>query len=413
MRQEHDRFGAINLPSSCLYGIGTARCLENLSFSGSNLGDYPDFLQALLSVKRACAKANLNTGALTPSLYQAITTACLELARTEHSVHFPVDMLHGGGGIAFNVNMNEVIANFANLKLGHQPGQYCPVHPSAHVNVNQSTADVCHTALRLAIITASSRLDKTLRELTDAFTRKRCDLLPIVTLARTCLQDAMTVSLGEAFGSFAAVVERRRNELNWSVSKLKKVNLGGTVIGSGDGASSDYRAIILEMLCETTSLDFSARENLYDAAQNSDDIGAVSAQLRLLAQCLIKISKDLRLLSSGPAGGFGEITLPPLQDGSSFFKGKVNPVVPETVIQACIQVLGADTSMQQALEHAELNLNVFEPSMAKNSLDAVNMLTDSLRLLVDRCIPGVEANQERCASLANYSQLAKMLAPRM
>jgi aspartate ammonia-lyase len=410
VRIESDRFGEVSLPSTCLYGVGTARCLENLSFSRSPLSDYPDFLAALLTVKRACAAANLASGLLTESIHRAIESACINLANHDQRCHFPVDMLHGGGGIAFNVNLNEVIANSANVQFGRLPGEFSPVHPTKHVNLSQSTADVCHTGVRLAIIKASLRLDNALKRLSKTLCLKKVEFLPIKTLARTCLQDALVVPLGETFGAFDAVIERRRKELCNSINKLERVNLGGTVIGSGDGASQTYRAVVIGILSDYSSVSFGTRENLFDAAQNSDDIGNVSAQLRLLAQSLIKICKDLRLLSSGPNGGFGEITLPALQEGSSFFHLKVNPVVPETVIQACMQVLGADTAVQAALEHCELNLNIFEPAMAKNMLDAIDMMATSITLLSDKCISGISANKERCTQLAEQSHPSKLQA---
>lgn len=404
VRIERDRFGPLELPSSCLYGIGTARCLENLSFSNSKLSDYPDFLNALLSVKRACAQANLASGLIANEIQHAIDNACLKLAHADHRQSFPVDMLHGGGGIAFNLNVNEAVANYANLQSMGAAGVYFPVHPAKHVNLCQSTADVCHTSLRLAIVVAARRLDMALESLSDAFARKSAEFRPIKTLARTCLQDAMTVSLGAAFGAFDTVTARRRKEFASSVDQLKKVNLGGTVIGSGEGANSRYREQVINSLAEVTAITFTQRENLFDAAQNSDDIGNASAQLRLLAQSLIKTCKDLRLLSSGPNGGFGEITLPALQDGSSFFQGKVNPVVPETVIQACMQVLGTDTTIQAAIEHGELNLNIFEPAMAKNMLDAIQMLSAAISLLSEKCISGITANKERCSQLVEFAQ---------
>jgi len=401
VREEHDRFGTIALPPECLYGIQTARCVENLSFSQSRLSDYPEFLSAMALVKLACAKANLSAGVIDSAAASSIEGACAEINSGLYREQFPVDMLHGGGGIAFNVNLNEVIANVANLKLGGKPGSYSPVHPRVHVNASQSTADVCHTALRLALLGRSEELLGRLRLLEQAFAAKRADLAAVTTISRTCLQDALPVALSETFGAFEALVGRRTDELLQSTAKLVAVNLGGTVIGSGAGAPREYRAVVIKELSGLCGREMKTRENLYDAAQNIDDIGAVSAQLRLLAQTLIKVAKDIRLLSSGPNAGFAEITLPQLQDGSSFFAGKVNPVVPETLIQACMQVLGCDTVVQAAIEHGELNLNVFEGATVKNLIDAFNMLSAATTLFTEKCVTGIEPNRERCERYAN------------
>ncbi len=400
MRQERDRFGVITLPDQCLYGIQTARCIENLSFSDFKLADYPSFLSCLALVKSACAKANQSAGMIEDNIARAIEGACQEIGSGRYRDQFPVDMLHGGGGIAFNVNVNEVIANVANMRLGNTPGSYNPVHPKKHVNASQSTADVCHTALRLTLLSRSEELFGALRRLTQAFAEKRLEFSSISTIARTCLQDAMPVKLSETFGAFEALVKRRCDELYGSIAKLSSVNLGGTVIGSGDGASSEYRKAVIEALSKLCFREIKIRENLYDAAQNIDDIAAVSAQLRLLAQSLIKVAKDLRLLSSGPHAGFGEIYLPQLQEGSSFFFGKVNPILPETLIQACMQVLGCDCVVQAALEHGELNLNVFEGATVKNLLDMLNMLAGAISLFTDKCVNGITANEERCEGYA-------------
>lgn len=241
MRQETDRFGTITMPSGCLYGIQTARCIENLSFSKSYLKDYPQLLKALLQVKTACARANSAAGVVTAELGRAIENACGDAMKEEYRSQFAVDMLHGGGGIAFNVNVNEVIANIANISAGGQAGAYEPVHPKEHVNASQSTADVCHTALRLALRESSAGLIVELRTLKDALAGRKLALGQVITVARTCLQDAMPVSLGEMFGAFAALIKRLADELEACREILGAVNLGGTVIGSGEGAPEAYR----------------------------------------------------------------------------------------------------------------------------------------------------------------------------
>jgi aspartate ammonia-lyase len=400
VRQEEDSIGKIQLPSDRLYGVRTARCLENLSFSGCTLSQYPELISALAVVKKACALANIEAATIPAELGSMISAQCDRLLSGEFQEHFPVDMLHGGGYIAFNTNINEVLANLANAAAGSGIGTYAPVDPKTHVNCGQSTADVCHTAVRLAIIGSFEKLSSALDLLISSFRRLQTEFAPINTVARTCLQDAMPVSLGESFGAYTAFVERRKQECARAVADLHQINLGGTVIGSGDGADEKYRHNVVQKLSNICQRNLRWRANLYDAAQNIDDLIAVSSQLRILAEGLIKIAKDIRLLSSGPNCGFSELVLPAVQEGSSFFAGKINPVVPETMIQACMQVLGCDRAAAAALEHAELNLNIFEGVAAKNVLDACRMLTAATQLFELKCVSGIRARQDVCQSHA-------------
>lgn len=406
MRTEEDRFGTITLPDECLYGIQTARCLENLSFSGFELSRYPRLITSLALVKRACAQTNAHSSVISKNIAKAIESACITLEAGEHHDQFPIDMLHGGGSIGFNVNINEVIANLANISLGEKPGSYNPVQVKQHVNACQSTADVCHTALRLALLAAGDQLLEELASLKHSLNSKKQELAPIQTIARTCLQDAMNVSLGTYFEGYEELVNRRSAELAHKLEALHRINLGGTVIGSGDGATPEYRNIVVEILSAVAGKKLTLRQSLYDAAQNMDDVAAVSAELRILAQSMIKVAMDIRLLSSGPQTGFAEIILPAVQDGSSFFVHKINPVVPETLIQGCMQVIGADRVVQAALEHGELNLNIFEGIAAKNLLEAFSMLTSSLRLFRLRCLDGITANEERCKQYASNNRFS-------
>jgi aspartate ammonia-lyase len=367
-----------------------------MSFSGQSLSQYPQLIASLAIVKRACAQANIMAGTLPSQLGALIAEQCNRLIGGEYREQFPVDMLHGGGYIAFNTNINEVIANLANIAAGGHAGTYTPIDPKSHVNCGQSTADVCHTAVRLAIIQLFASLQDALQDLGEHFQRLAVELRPVQTIARTCLQDAMPVSLGESFGAYAAFIERRARECRRAVLSLQEINLGGTVIGSGEGADERYRQLVVNELRTLTGLDLNWRANLYDAAQNIDDLILVSSQLRILAEGLIKIAKDIRLLSSGPNCGFSEVVLPAVQEGSSFFAGKINPVVPETLIQACMQVIGCDRAASAALEHAELNLNVFEGVATKNIMDQINMLAAATRLFTNKCISGIAAREETC-----------------
>ncbi|WP_423969563.1 lyase family protein [Candidatus Binatus sp.] len=403
-RIEKDLLGERAVPADALYGIHTVRAVENLGFSGRTLANYPDYIRALATVKKAAARANRDAHVIDARRQDAIERACDALIRGEHLAQFPVDMLAGGGGIAVNMNVNEVVANLANEHLGAAHGSYLPVHPKRHVNASQSTADVCHTAARMTVLDRWSGLRRTLRRCVAAFRAKAAELRPVITISRTCLQDASRVSLGELFGGHAEVVARRAAEIERSVRSLTRINLGGTAIGSGSGAPASYRRAIVGRLNEIADQKFTLRPNLYDAAQNIDDLAAVSAELAMLAEALIKIAQDIRLLASGPEGGFGEITLPAVQESSSIFPGKINPVIPETMIQCCFQVLGCERATRLALERGELNLNVFEGAAAANLFDALELMERSVALFAERCVSGIVANRKRCRELASRAR---------
>ncbi len=397
-RLESDTFGSVEVPQDALWGVQTQRCLENMSFSGRRLGDYRELVTALALIKRAAAEANVKAGVLEGTICQLISSACQEILSGEHLDHFPVDILAGGGGVGINMNTNEVIAKLANRWKGSLPGTYAPVHPFRHVNASQSTADVCHTAYRLAICSAFEGLSAELEALSAVMAQRAADFEPVLTMGRTCLRDALPVSLGSLFAGYASMIERRTKELAASVDKLSAVNLGGTVLGSGAGAPAGYRLCVLDILSHLSGRSLSHRLNLYDAAQNIDDLAVVSSSIRHLAGALMKVARDLRLLASGPQAGLSEIRLPTLQAGSSFFANKANPLIPETMIHCCLQVIGNDRAVQAACEGGELNLNVFEPVAFTNIMDSLRMLGRAVTLFRRLCLEGLEADLARCAS---------------
>jgi aspartate ammonia-lyase len=403
-RIENDLLGEHAVPADALYGIQTVRAIDNLRFSGRTLGNYPDYIRALATVKKAAARANRDAHVIDARCQGAIEQACDALIRGEHLDQFPVDMLAGGGSIAVNMNLNEVIANLASEYLGGARGDYQPVHPKLQVNASQSTADVCHTAARMTVLNRWNGLRRALGRCVKVFRAKAAELRPVVTISRTCLQDALPVSLGELFGGHAEVIERRAGKLAQSMRALARINLGGTAIGSGSGAPAIYRNTIVRRLNEISRQKFVRRRNLYDAAQNIDDLAVVSAELAMLAEILIKIAQDLRLLGSGPEGGFGEIILPAVQEGSSIFPGKINPAIPETLMQCCFQVMGCERATRLALERGELNLNVFEGAAAANVFDAIEMMRQAVTLFGDRCVSGIVANKKRCRELASRAR---------
>ncbi|MFJ7684289.1 lyase family protein [Peribacillus butanolivorans] len=400
-RTEKDSFGEVDIPITALYGIQTMRTVQNLSFSGKKLREYPEYIQSLARVKKAAAMANQEAGVIAASISQPILHACDQLIEGYYHDQFIVDILHGGGGIGTNMNVNEVLANLANQYLGSSLGKYSPVHPVEHVNASQSTADVCHTAARMAIVQCFQRTDEELTKACNILEEKAQAFVNVTTISRTCLQDAMRIQLGDVFSGYVSLLKRRHRSLKEAVMSLLTVNLGGTVIGSGVGAPEKYKEVVIEKLREVSKQNIILRDNLFDAAQNIDDLAHASKQLSLFATSLIKVAKDLRLLSSGPEAGFSEIRLPSVQAGSSFFPGKVNPVIPETMIQSCFQILGCDRVVQAALEHGELDLNVFEGSACANIMDGLNMLTNAIALFSELCLQGVEVNMERCDELSN------------
>ncbi|HTY16269.1 MAG TPA: lyase family protein [Myxococcota bacterium] len=394
-RVEADRLGSLELPADALAGIHSERALRHLGFSGRRLADYPELVRALALVKRAAARANRAAGQLGAREADAIEAACQALAAGEAAEALAVDPLAGGGGIAVNMNANEVIAG-----LARRAGVV--LDPKRHVNASQSTADVCATAQRLAVMDRWDALAPALAALVSALGAQAEAGRAVPTIARTCLRDGLATTLGTLFEGHAEAVARRSEALGRGVDALRAVNLGGTVIGSGEGAPTAYRERVIGELAALSGRALAPRASLYDAAQNADDLGAVSAELAALARALVKLGSDLRLLASGPATGFGEIELPPVIEGSSFFAGKSNPVVPETLLHCAFQVLGCDRAAQAALERAELQLNVFEAVVAVNVLDALAMLARAVPHAA-ACVRGLHADAERCRSHAEHA----------
>ena len=354
----------------------SARLTRCRDAAARGLATWPPICAACCSVKKAAALANVRAGALVPALGELIAQACDRLLTHFNPSDFPADPLLGGGQIALNMNVNEVVAAVANdiaRQQGIAPHGASQVHPKMHVNLSQSTADVCHTAAHLAVLEAWEGLASALDYTVATAQGKARDFAPTMTLARTCMRDASAVSAGALLEGWARVLARRAAALAHAAAQLEQVNLGGTVVGAGDGACVSYRGEILAQLRQVTGR-LTMRPSLVDAAQNADDLGAFMASLGLLATSLIKIAKDLRLLSSGPSGGFAEVLLAPVMEGSSFYPGKVNPVMEETLMQAAFEVLGMERTTMAALEHGELHLNVFEGVAAVKIIQATQML---------------------------------------
>lgn len=413
-RTESDSLGVVEIPLGCLYGINTARGRENFAISHRILGDEPAFIRALARVKMAAAMANRELGVLPPGTADAIVTACTEIAAGKHHEYFVIDMLEGSGGTSINMNANEVIANRALQILGQSPGDYRRVHPNDHVNLGQSTNDVVPTALKLACYEEAQPLSKVLTRLAEALQARAAEFSDILRLGRTCLQSAQPMTLGQAFGGYAAAVSRARDKIAVAAGDLLIVPLGGTAIGTGLGAVDGYCEAAIRQLAEATGWPITGSEDLFDGMQNADAFARFSGELRVAANIIGKIAGDLVILSSGPAGGLGEVTLPAVQAGSSIMPGKINPVVPMMMQQLAFAISGNDLAVSMAALQGQLEINHFEPIMASRIFDSLRLLTNGAHLFADRCIDGLQANPGRSLqNLMESSALATAFVPQL
>jgi len=353
MRTEHDMLGTVLVPADALYGAQTRRAVVNFPLRGQrSLGEFPHVVRALVLVKQAAAMANGRAGCLDARLADAIVAAGGDVFDRELYNQFPIHHLHGGGGTSANMNANEVIANLAEERLGGRRGEYRIVHPIEHVNRHQSTNDVYPTACHLAILLRWPEIEPDLRALVESMGVRAAQLSGRPRIARTCLQDAVAVDFGDLLGGYAALLRRGWAHAAAAVDALHAVNLGGSIVGRLDDVPGGYAEAVVPALREITGDPCYVRsDNLFDAAQNIDDLVRVSSELNVLARGLVKVCRDLRLLSSGPEAGLGEIRLPAMQPGSSAMPGKVNPVMPEHAIQLCLKATGLHAGCQAALDH--------------------------------------------------------------
>ena len=397
-RIESDLLGEVSVPIDKKYGGQTQRALSSFPLRGEKcFADYPELLSAMLMIKLACAKANLRAGQLDEKMAGAIMETVHELLLDIPCEHFQVHAFHGGGGISFNMNVNEVIANIANKTFfGKEYGTYSPIHPNDHVNLNQSTNDVFASGCHLAIIKKYTVLDNRLAELERAVGTLKKKYAQVMKISRTCLQDAVEISCADFFGGYASFVSRANKRLKTSVDELFRINLGGSIIGRMDDVDQRYFIEVIPILRDILDDNRLERStNLFDASQNIDDMVNVGSQVNLLARGLIKIAKDLRLMASGPQTGFGEIELPAIQPGSSAMPGKINPSVPEFLVQSCFQAIGRCTAVEMALDHGELDLNVWEAPVVTNILDAMSCLENGVAVFTRDCVEGMKVNISR------------------
>lgn len=402
-RSEHDFLGDMMLPVDALYGIQTARAVENFPITDVRLRDFPELVVALAMVKKACALANMDSGVLSTRAHDAIVAACDSIIAGQHHEHFVVDMIQGGAGTSTNMNANEVIANLALIKLGHRPGEYTHLHPNDQVNLSQSTNDVYPTAMRLAVVSQCGNLVGALDRLRKSYARKAVEFAHIGKVGRTQMQEAVPMTLGMEFGGFAATVEEDIDRVNQLSELLKEVNLGATAIGTGINSPAGYGQRAIAHLCQVSGYSFVKAKDLIEATSDVGAFVTFSGVLKRIAVKLSKICNDLRLLSSGPRAGIGEIRLPAVQPGSSIMPGKVNPVIPEVVNQVAYQVIGNDLTVTFAAEAGQLQLNAMEPVIILNVLQSIRILNRAINVLAERCVDGIEADAERCADRVNNS----------
>ncbi|MFG2887525.1 aspartate ammonia-lyase [Streptomyces sp. NPDC048297] len=412
-RTEHDMLGDVDVPADAYYGAHTARAVVNFPLTGETLASRPHLIGALAAVKEAAAWANTEVGALDGTLASAIADACAEIRGGALHEQFVVDLIQGGAGTSTNMNANEVVANRALELLGRPRGDYRALHPLDHVNLGQSTNDVYPTAVKLALDRHIAGLLVALGALREAFAGKAAEFSDVLKMGRTQLQDAVPMTLGQEFGAFAATLAEDEQRLAEARLLLHELNLGGTAIGTGLNARPGYRERAVEHLRRLTGIPtLVSAPDLVEATQDVGVFVQLSGVLKRVAVKLSKICNDLRLLSSGPQAGFGEITLPARQAGSSIMPGKVNPVIPEAVNQVAFEIIGNDVTVTLAAEGGQLQLNAFEPIIYRSLGGGLDHLTAAITVLTEHCVRGITANRRRLAeTVAASTGLVTALSP--
>ncbi len=412
VRVEHDLLGDLAVPADAYYGVQTARALDNFRITDIPLSHFPNFIRALAMVKKAAARANRKLGLLPEPLEQAIAAACDEIIAGRWHGEFVVDMIQGGAGTSTNMNANEVIANRALELLGHAKGDYARLHPNNHVNLSQSTNDVYPTAVRLGILLSYGELTQAMDALCTALLAKGAEFAHVIKMGRTQLQDAVPMTLGQEFVAFSITVAEDVERLHELVRLFREINLGATAIGTGINTDPDYAKLVVDELSEVSGQKLVLAADLVEATFDTGAFVTFSSVLKRIAVKISKICNDLRLLSSGPRTGLGEINLPPMQPGSSIMPGKVNPVIPEVVNQVAYQVIGNDLTVTFAAEAGQLQLNAFEPVITFNILQSMRIMTRAMEVLTERCIVGITANEAHCrAQVTNSIGIITALNP--
>jgi aspartate ammonia-lyase len=402
-RTETDSLGSREVPADAYWGIHTARALENFPITRRAIFNYPDLILALARVKQAAARANRDIGVLTPAKADVIEQVCQEIVDGRWHDQFVVGVIQGGAGTSTNMNTNEVIANRGLEIMGLPRGDYSSLHPIDDVNRSQSTNDVYPTAIKLAMVFSLQRLLVEHTLLTASFAAKGKEFAHILKVGRTQLQDAVPMTLGQEFTGFAVTLREDYDRLSEVIPWLNEINLGATAIGTGITADPRYAELVRKHLVEVTGIPMETAPDLIEATADAGIFMTLSGTLKRAAVKLSKICNDLRLISSGPQAGLGEINLPPRQAGSSIMPGKVNPVIPEVVNQVAFSVIGADATVTAAAEAGQLQLNAFEPVIAHSILQSLEWMTNAFRTLRINCIDGITANELRLSQQVGSS----------
>ena len=400
-RREQDSIGEMDVPIDAYYGVQSLRAQRNFPITGQPM--HPMFIRNLALVKKAAAITNRAAGSLEPEKAAAIIGACEEVMAGRLADQFIVDNVQGGAGTSANMNMNEVLANRAGEMLGDPLGHYAAVHPNDHVNMAQSTNDVIPTAGKLTVLDLLGTLQKSLEALRAELDRKSDEFDDVLKMGRTQLEDAVPMRLGQTFHGYSSMVARCEERIASVKTEMCAVNLGGTAIGTAINVPPYYLRTIVPNLVALTGYPLHQAADLFDATENLDAFAAVSGAVKSCAMSISKMCNDLRLLSSGPRTGFGEINLPAMQNGSSIMPGKVNPVIPEVVNQAAFLVMGNDVTVSMAVEAGQMELNAFEPVIFRALFEEIDVLRNSIDTLTVNCIAGITANRERCRELMEMS----------
>lgn len=395
-RIEHDTMGEVRVPVNALWRAQTQRAVENFPISGTPIESAQ--IRALAQIKAACATANAELGILDQDIADAIVAAADEVATGAHDAHFPIDVFQTGSGTSSNMNTNEVIATLATRSLGKD------VHPNDHVNASQSSNDVFPTSIHVAATdSATNELIPSLDHLATSLENKAKEFASVVKSGRTHLMDATPVTLGQEFGGYAAQIRRGIARVESALPHTAEVPLGGTAVGTGINTPIGFPQRVIEILAANTGLPITEAVDHFEAQSARDGLVELSGQLRTIAVSLTKICNDLRWMGSGPRTGLGEIALPDLQPGSSIMPGKVNPVLPEATLMVAAQVIGNDATIATAGASGSFELNVMLPVIGRNILESIRLIGNASRVLADRCIDGITANEERCLELAESS----------
>lgn len=400
-RVEKDSIGTRDVPEEVYYGVQSLRAAENFHITGLNM--HPEIINSLAYIKKAAAITNCEVGLLEKRIADAIVKACDEILEGKLHEHFIVDPIQGGAGTSLNMNANEVIANRAIELLGGQKGDYSIVNPNDHVNYGQSTNDVIPTAGKMTSLRLLKKLKKELLRLHKALAAKADEFDHVIKMGRTQMQDAVPIRLGQEFRAYSVAIKRDIRRMDKAMEEMCTLNMGGTAVGTGLNADEAYLRRIVPNLAEISDMELVQAFDLIDATQNLDPFVAVSGAIKACAVTLSKIANDLRLMSSGPRAGFGEINLPAKQNGSSIMPGKVNPVIPEVVNQVAFNIIGNDVTITMAAEAGQLELNAFEPIVFYCMFQSIDTLTYAVRTFIDNCVTGITANETRCRYLVENS----------